>query len=79
MSSDELDDDEDDRTPSVLNPCPQCGRTMVVIGMTGVPAPEANIGIWETTFKDNCVMAPRWRWCSIEGDLHVRVPRVTRE
>lgn len=66
-----VDDATEEKTPTVENPCPQCGSPLVVIGIS-VDPPPISADVWETIFSQRCVKAPLWRWCR-EGHLTVRV------
>lgn len=68
-----------DQTPRTPNPCPDCGREMVLIGLEKMHPPEVvTEDVWMTIFANYCVKAPWWRWCcggGAQGHLSVWVSR----
>jgi len=70
---------DDSLTPIDKTVCPDCGSTMIMIGVTiAPPLPEQKI--WKTVFGSQCVHTADWRWCcgggqeGQEGHLDVHVP-----
>jgi hypothetical protein len=52
----------DSKTPVDKTICPDCGSTMVMIGVAvSPPIPEHKI--WKTVFSGLCVHTAEWRWC----------------
>lgn len=70
--------DDEEKTPTVMNPCPECGSELVLIGLMGVPPPEVGPAIWQTIFAAKCVKTPLWRWCCVQGHLSVWVKEPER-
>lgn len=69
----------DDKTPTVTDPCPDCGSQMVQLGIP-CPPPDVDDDIWDTIYGIWCVNAPSWRWCcgivgALPGKLVTVIPR----
>jgi hypothetical protein len=69
-----LVDEDEEATPTLMNPCPDCGSELVIIGIRGVPPPSLSSEIWITVFGRWCVRAREWRWCraAVSPSGHVK-------
>lgn len=64
-------DEPEEKTPVSVDPCPHCGRTTIRIALICPPPPTSDVfsfikapqKIWNTVFKDKCVIAANWAWC----------------
>ncbi len=59
-------DRERHATPRTQDPCPFCGSTEAFVMTRDAPWPSGDETEDSAVLLKTCVIAPRWRWCSVQ-------------